>query len=250
MAYDVPSNIHVLLSSLHALSEANVTLLFVDMDVLLLRRLDDHPQLGLAVQRTTGSWPDILISGHAHHPRVNIGLMLLRATAATRAFLRELEAAWRRTHGWDQALFDALLHNHDTLPPGRTRYSDAIAVARVAPRLMWRKLDACAFAECGLCPHGQCAGRFGSLTRHECALPPAQVYTWHLTALNLSAKLTMMRMGHVAYRALRADEVAHWRSHGQIKCKLEGSGASENDVVRLAARRRPSRSLCTRRGIS
>ena len=217
----VPSHVHPLLSTLRALSSYGYHVLFLDMDVLVLQPLPRHPHLGPSLRHpneATGGY-DLLVSTHAHHPRVNIGLMLLRATTRSLGFLRTLESNWRASHAWDQSLFDALLPNYDSLPSG---------LAKANPPVRWARLDACSIAECGLCPLGQCAGAYGSLTRHTCNLPPRDVYTWHLTALNTSGKVELLSRFYAA--AARTTDLgdlataAWWEREMGVHASRLGSG--------------------------
>ena len=112
----------------------------------------------------------MLISSHCHHPRVNIGLVATVSNNRTIAFMRTMEQNWQKSAMWDQALWDAMLHNHDEL---------CFGCQEADKNLTWSKLDCCVFAEGAKTFRGQ----------HVNCASNDEIFTWHLTSVPLDAKL-------------------------------------------------------------
>ena len=156
----VPDNINAKTSTLRALIEAGIHVLFVEMDVLIYKDLYQHPMIKRVF---SGMELDMAMSSLT----VSVGIIASLSNVRTKLFFNLLEENWRKSRHGDHILWHSMLEN-----------AGSSAAGKEVPALTWLPLDDCLFAE--ILPAGQ--------NRNICKVKQERVHSHHLTALAPATK--------------------------------------------------------------
>ena len=156
----IPDNIHAKIATLRALIDADIHVLFVEIDALIHKDLYQHPVLKSVF---SGMVLDMAISSVT----VSISIIASLSNMRTKLVFKMIEENWRKNRHVGQISWHTMLEN-----------ASSSAVGKEVPALTWSPLDDCLFAE--ILPSSQ--NHDGCEVEHE------KVYSHHLTALAFAKK--------------------------------------------------------------
>jgi len=164
---------HIKISTLRALIDAGIHVLFVEMDILIYKDLYLHPVIDSVFSKMA---PDMAVSSL---PSGSIGIIASLSNMRTKLAFKVMEENEKKNRHGDQILWGSILGGANSAYSANSANSSPAGKDAPAYSLDWSTLDTCLFAE--ILPSGQ--------NHDACKVKQDEIYSHHLTAL-IPAKKT------------------------------------------------------------